>query len=120
MLSIFPWSLLGQSEQRLHGSDQEDMEFNIKIDGRPLGGELNVSFLQSMQQLLVPLFYGSKLSIRCCSKSSINSVYHSIGPDLFRTPISFSSYGVLIPGLNKAVNCSINSGQVDIMKNKQM
>ena len=39
---------------------------------------------------------------------------------IIMTPISFSSYGVLIPGLNKTINCSINSGRVDIMKNKQM
>lgn len=60
--TVLTWAI---REQRLHGSDQEDMEFNIKNDGRSLGGELNVSFLQSMQQLLVPLFYRSKLSIRC-------------------------------------------------------
>ena len=39
---------------------------------------------------------------------------------IIMTPISFSSYGVLIPGLNKTINCNINSGRVDIMKNKQM
>ena len=59
---VLTWAIRAQ---QLHGSDQEDMEFNIKIDGCPLGSELNVSFLQSMQQLLPPLIYGSKLSIRC-------------------------------------------------------
>ena len=54
---VLTWAIRAQ---RLHGSDQEDMEFNIKIDGCPLGSELNVSFLQSMQQLLPPLIYGSK------------------------------------------------------------
>ena len=59
---VLSWAIRAQ---QLHGYDQEDMEFNIKIDGCPLGSELNVSFLQSMQQLLPPLIYGSKLSIRC-------------------------------------------------------
>ena len=59
---VLTWAIRAQ---QLHGSDQEDMEFNIKIDGCPLGSELNVSFLQSVQQLLPPLIYGSKLSIRC-------------------------------------------------------
>ncbi|XP_022793059.1 uncharacterized protein LOC111332064 [Stylophora pistillata] len=37
---VLTWAI---REQRLHGSDQEDMEFNIKIDGRPLGGRNQVA-----------------------------------------------------------------------------
>ena len=70
--------------------------------------------------MLMPTDVSITSYISYCSKSSTDSVYHSIGPDLFRTQISFSSHGVLIPGLNKTINCSINSGQLDIMKNKQI
>jgi len=33
--SILVWAI---REQHLHSCDTEDMEFNIKLDGRPLGG----------------------------------------------------------------------------------
>lgn len=33
--SVLVWAI---REQRLHSCDPEDMEFNIKLDGRPLGG----------------------------------------------------------------------------------
>ena len=33
--SVLVWAI---REQRLHSCDTQDMEFNIKLDGRPLGG----------------------------------------------------------------------------------
>ena len=33
--SVLVWAI---REQQLHGCDKEEMEFNIKLDGRPLGG----------------------------------------------------------------------------------
>ena len=36
--SVLVWAI---REQRLHCCDTEDMEFNVKLDGRPLGGEYN-------------------------------------------------------------------------------
>ena len=33
--SVLVWAI---REQRLHSQDTTDMEFNIKLDGRPLGG----------------------------------------------------------------------------------
>ena len=33
--SVLVWAI---REQRLHSCDTEDKEFNIKLDGRPLGG----------------------------------------------------------------------------------
>lgn len=35
--SILVWAI---REQRLFSQDTADMEFNIKLDGRPLGGKL--------------------------------------------------------------------------------
>ena len=32
---VIVWAI---REQRLYGCDSKDMEFNIKLDGRPLGG----------------------------------------------------------------------------------
>lgn len=86
---------------------------------RPSSGGGGVSGSKPYHSCSCPLMLASLLTSATAVSLPL-TVYHSIGPDLFRTPISFSSYGVLIPGLNKAVNCSINSGQVDIMKNKQM
>ena len=34
--SLIVWDIRGQ---RLHCCDTEDPEFNVKLDGRPLGGE---------------------------------------------------------------------------------
>ena len=39
--SVLVWAI---REQRLHSCDTEDKEFNIKLDGRPLGG---VSYFNS-------------------------------------------------------------------------
>ena len=33
--SVLAWAI---REQRLHSSDTDNMEFNVKLDGRPLGG----------------------------------------------------------------------------------
>lgn len=33
--AVLVWAI---REQRLHSADSEEMEFNIKLDGRPLGG----------------------------------------------------------------------------------
>lgn len=37
--SLFVWAI---REQRLYGADNQTMEFNIKIDGRTLGGLMNL------------------------------------------------------------------------------
>ena len=34
-VDLLVWAI---REQRLHSADSEEMEFNIKLDGRPLGG----------------------------------------------------------------------------------
>ena len=43
-------------EQRLVSSDQETMEFNIKLDGCPLGGSVQLS-------LLFPFIYSKTLAV---------------------------------------------------------
>ena len=47
--SVLVWAI---REQRLHSQDTTDMEFNIKLDGRPLGGTHFVFvFLKKMHVL---------------------------------------------------------------------
>ena len=41
---ILVWAI---REQRLYSHDTADMEFNIKLDGRPLGGEYSFDVLVS-------------------------------------------------------------------------
>lgn len=36
LLTVLPWAIC---EQRLYSNDKVDMEFGIRLDGRPLGGE---------------------------------------------------------------------------------
>jgi len=50
-------------EQRLHSSDTDNMEFNVKLDGRPLGGRNQVAVG------LVPINFA------CKSSESALSVY---------------------------------------------
>ena len=51
--SVLVWA---KREQRLHHCDTEDLEFNVKLDGRPLGGEcinticVLLSAIQYLQQ----------------------------------------------------------------------
>ena len=86
---------------------------------RPSSGGGGASGSKPCQSCSCPLMLASLLTSATALSLPL-TVYHSIGPDFFRTPISFSSFGVLIPGLDKTINGSINSGQVDIMKDKQM
>ena len=39
--SVLVWAI---REQRLYGCDLDEKEFNIKLDGRPLGGACNEKF----------------------------------------------------------------------------
>ena len=63
--AVLVWAI---REQRLFSSDTEDMEFNIKLDGRPLGGMyVVVSFLvfRVFSKFYKPVnFYFALCSIR--------------------------------------------------------
>lgn len=51
--SVLVWAI---REQQLYGCDKDEMEFNIKLDGRPLGGMEYCFTIQNELTTLIEIF----------------------------------------------------------------